>query len=160
MDHVHSPPSSCEPSESTGEGDIVMDYEYGVNDSYSSNNISSSNPQHPRQPHHNHQQSEFLPTRGVKPTSSLRRGAQAYSELLQSAVTASIQCQTGYAAPTAAPPPQFPPQLLSNRNGYEFSSFSKNKRSRRSSDNNFIVSRKQQVHGRMEDQSKEHVGSG
>jgi hypothetical protein len=64
------------------------------------------------------------PTRGVKKTPSLRRGAAGYAELLQSAVTASIESRRD-----AQQTPSDPPAMPAGGDGLSTSP-SKNKRSR------------------------------
>jgi hypothetical protein len=65
------------------------------------------------------------PTRGVKKTTSLRRGAAGYAELLQSAVTASIESRRD-----AQQTPADPPAMPVGGDGFMASPSSKNKRTR------------------------------
>jgi hypothetical protein len=70
------------------------------------------------------------PTRGVKKTPSLRRGAAAYAQLLQSAVMASIESQRddGGGGGSDVPPP--PPAMMNSMEVDNNPDLKRNKRSR------------------------------
>jgi hypothetical protein len=71
-----APEIPCEPSNALGDDNLVQPHEH--TDTVSVVVEGSARPE---------------PTRGVKKTASLRRGAAAYAQLLQSAVKASIESQ-------------------------------------------------------------------
>ena len=74
------------------------------------------------------------PTRGVKKTSSLRRGAAGYNQLLQSAVLASIQTsqQSSTSLQGVSPPPPSPvdPDTCHNSGSWDSYTERRNKRNR------------------------------
>ena len=119
--------SSGEPSESNGD-DQMME---SLADQETSLTASSS-----LQPE---------PTRGVKKTSSLRRGAAVYAELLQSAVRASIESR-GVVGENDLPQPEIPTMQQDDSSRL---SRLRNKRSSSSSESECVVHPKKsfQRHG-------------
>jgi hypothetical protein len=109
--------SSGEPSESNGDEHVGQSLLAEAEEASAAAGGGSSRPE---------------PTRGVKKTPSLRRGAAAYAQLLQSAVTASIESRRddGGGGGGGSDVPSPPPAMMNSMEVDNNPDLKRNKRSR------------------------------